>query len=147
MLYARLVDTAGSRFFDLNRLSDCRSKWETALKIRRERLSHDSHFSKYIAPFLFLIYILNVKVAGIQNNLGNLEIASGNLAEARDYFERATLIWIAGGDTTAFQLALTCLCVGRMHMLRGNFHEAEKNTARSESMFVRIGAPPFAMAQ
>jgi hypothetical protein len=50
MLYARLVDTAGSRFFDLNRLSDCRNAWETALKIRKERLSHDNPFSKYTAP-------------------------------------------------------------------------------------------------
>jgi hypothetical protein len=52
MLYAQLVDTAGSRFFDLNRLSDCRNAWETALKIRRERLSHDSPYSKYTAPHL-----------------------------------------------------------------------------------------------
>lgn len=50
ILYARLVDTAGSRFFDLNRLSDCRNAWETALDIRKERLSHDSPLSKYIAP-------------------------------------------------------------------------------------------------
>jgi tetratricopeptide (TPR) repeat protein len=148
LLYARLVDTAGSRFSDLNRLSDCRNAWETALKIRRERLSHDSPLSKYTAPPIFLVYVLNVsKVAGIYNNLGNLETASGNLAESRDYFERATLIWVAGGDATAYQLALTYLCVGRMHMLQGNFREAEKNTALSESMFVRIGAPPLAMAQ
>jgi hypothetical protein len=57
MLYAQLVDTAGSRFFDLNRLSDCRNAWETALKIRRERLSHDSPYSKYTAP-IFLVYVL-----------------------------------------------------------------------------------------
>ena len=50
MLYARLVNTAGSRFFDLNRLSECRSAWETALRIRRERLPHDNPFSKYTAP-------------------------------------------------------------------------------------------------
>jgi hypothetical protein len=87
------------------------------------------------------------KVAGVYNNLGNLETASGNLAESRDYFERATLIWIAGGDATAFQLALTYLCVGRMNMLKGNFKEAEKNTTLSESMFVRLGAPSLAMAQ
>ena len=50
MLYARLVDTAGSRFFDLNRLSKCRNEWETALRIRKDRLPHDSPFSKYITP-------------------------------------------------------------------------------------------------
>ena len=87
------------------------------------------------------------KVAGVYNNLGNLETASGNLAESSDYFERATLIWVAGGDATASHLALTYLCMGRMHMLRGNFHEAEKNTTLSESMFVRTGAPALAMAQ
>jgi hypothetical protein len=87
------------------------------------------------------------KVAGIQNNLGNLEIASGNLAESRDYFERATPIWIAGGDATASHLALTYLCMGRMHMLQGNFLEAEKNTKNSEAIFIRIGSPSLAMAQ
>jgi hypothetical protein len=87
------------------------------------------------------------KVAGIHKNLGNLETASGNLAESRDYFRRATLIWVAGGDATGYQLALTYLCVGRMHMLQGNFHEAERNAAISESMFVRIGAPSLPMAQ
>jgi hypothetical protein len=69
------------------------------------------------------------------------------LAEARDYFERATMIWVAGGDATAFNLALTYLCVGRMHMLRGKFDEAEKNTSHSEAIFVRTGAPSLPMAQ
>jgi hypothetical protein len=69
------------------------------------------------------------------------------LAESSDYFERATLIWVAGGDATAFSLALTYLCVGRMYMLQGNFLKAEKNTTDSESIFVRIGAPALAMAQ
>jgi hypothetical protein len=69
------------------------------------------------------------------------------LAESSDYFERATLIWVAGGDTTASHLALTYLSVGRMHMLKGNFREAEKKMTLSESMFVRIGAPSLAMAQ
>jgi hypothetical protein len=55
MLYARLVDTAGSRFFDLNRLSDCRVAWETALRIRKERLPHDSPLSK-CHYFIFPVY-------------------------------------------------------------------------------------------
>ena len=38
LLYARLVDTAGARFFDLNRLSDCRNSWETVLRIRKDML-------------------------------------------------------------------------------------------------------------
>jgi hypothetical protein len=46
LLYAYLLDTAGSRFYDLNRLSDCRLAWETVLKIRKERLSHDDPVSK-----------------------------------------------------------------------------------------------------
>ena len=83
----------------------------------------------------------------MNHNLGNLETASGNLAESSDYFERATLIWVNGGDATAFQLALTYLCVGRMHMLKAKFREAEKYMTRSESIFVRIGAPSLAMAQ
>jgi hypothetical protein len=52
MLYAQLVNTAGARFFDLNRLSECRRAWETVLRIRKERLPHDHPFSKYIAQRL-----------------------------------------------------------------------------------------------
>lgn len=61
MLYARIVDTAGSRFFDLNRLAECRNAWETALKIRRERLSHDNPFSKYTGPLSSESILLNVE--------------------------------------------------------------------------------------
>lgn len=50
IFYARLVDIAGSRFFDLNRLSDCRNAWETTLRIRKERLDYDDHLSTHVAP-------------------------------------------------------------------------------------------------
>jgi hypothetical protein len=69
------------------------------------------------------------------------------LAEASNYFERATLIWVAGGDATAFHLALTYLCVGRMYMLSGNFRDAEAKTTLAEAMFIRTGAASLPMAQ
>ena len=81
------------------------------------------------------------------NNLGNLETASGNLAKSRDYFERATAIWKAGGDTTASHLALTYLSVGRMHMLRGDYDEALRMTDLSKSLFLQLEASSLSMAQ
>jgi tetratricopeptide (TPR) repeat protein len=53
LLYALLVDTAGSRFFDLNRLSECRTAWETVLRIRKDILSHDDPYSKYAKLTLY----------------------------------------------------------------------------------------------
>ena len=50
LLYSELVTTAGSRFYDLNKLSDCRDRWETALTIRKDRLPHDDPASKYGIP-------------------------------------------------------------------------------------------------
>jgi tetratricopeptide (TPR) repeat protein len=90
---------------------------------------------------------MGIKVAGIYNNLGNLETASGNLTEASDYFERATLIYIEGGDKTGFNLARTYLNLGRMHMLSGNFSEAETKIGLAESLYLRTGATALAMAQ
>ena len=56
LLYARLVDTAGSRYFDLNRLSDCRRAWETALKIRKDNLFHDDPLSTSTSPSSWSVF-------------------------------------------------------------------------------------------
>jgi tetratricopeptide (TPR) repeat protein len=94
-----------------------------------------------------MTYLLTSKVAAIYNNLGNLETASGNLTDSRDYFDRAILIWMSGGDTTATHLALTYLSMGRMHMLRGQLDQAQTMIKKAEALFVRTGESALAMAQ
>jgi hypothetical protein len=47
------------------------------------------------------------------------------------------IVWRAGGDASAFNLALTYLSWGRLHMLRGDLKEATRMTSLSESVFVR----------
>lgn len=137
LVYAQLLNIAGSRHYDTNRLAECRSAWEHVLRIRKEKLAHDDPSSKF--PFLVLhVDSLISEVAAMYNNLGNLETAFGNFEESRDYFERASLIWINGGDTTAGFLALTYLCMGRMYMFRYNLKEAERMTQLAESLFVRM---------
>lgn len=87
-------------------------------------------------------------VAAIYNNLGNLELAQGNTEEAIEYFNRATQIWVDGGDATASRLALTYLCVGRVRMLQGNLADAMELTAWSEDLFIRtIGKDKGFMAK
>jgi hypothetical protein len=87
-------------------------------------------------------------VAAVFNNLGNAELATGNLEDSMDYFNRAIPIWKAGGDKTATHLALTYLCVGRVHMLQGKLSEAMKWTTQSDAFFVRtIGADKGFMAK
>ena len=48
LLYADLRNTAGSRFYDLNRLGDCRKAWDEALAIRKSFLPRDSPGSEYL---------------------------------------------------------------------------------------------------
>jgi len=124
LIYGKLLDILGSISFDLNLLSDCRTAWEATSKIRKAKLPHDSS-----------------RIAAIYNNLGNIATASGNLDEAKEHYERAMMIWLPGGDKNATYLALTYLCVGRMHMLRGNLIKAEEMTTQAESLFTRTIGP------
>jgi tetratricopeptide (TPR) repeat protein len=80
---------------------------------------------------------LTSTVAGIYNNLGNLELATGNTDEASSYYDKALQIWVEGGDDTASHLALTYLCVGRVHMLCGELKEANKLTSQAEALLLR----------
>ena len=89
-----------------------------------------------------------MKVASIYNNMGNLETASGNLLESRNYFDRAIQIWADGGDATANTLAFTYVSAGRMHMLQGNLTEAMNMTQLAEKLFIRTtGADKGFMVQ
>lgn len=93
-------------------------------------------------------YKLTNVVAAIYNNLGNLELAQGNVEDAIDYYESALKIWIVGGDPTAEQLAVTYLCVARVHMLKGEYNEAMKFTQLSETLLIRTtGADMAFMAR
>lgn len=130
LIYSDLRSTAGSRFYDWNRLADCRKAWEDSLKIRRELLSHDSH-----------------DMAAIYNNLGNLELASGNTDQSTEYFNRAIQIYESGGDKTATSLGITYLCIGRVNLLRRNLKEALRWTNKTEALFIRtIGSGELMMA-
>jgi len=42
LLYAELRSTAGSRFYDLNKLGVCRKAWDEALAIRKSILPENS---------------------------------------------------------------------------------------------------------
>lgn len=146
LLYADIRNTAGSRFYDLNELARCRRAWEDTLKIRKELLDHDHPQSKSTSFFrrALLMWI----VAAIYNNFGNLELSTGNPKWAKENFDRAMQIWVAGGDSTAIQLALTHLCVGRLHTLKQNIDEAWRETNLAETLFLRtMGADKGFMAK
>jgi hypothetical protein len=87
-------------------------------------------------------------VAAIYNNFGNLELATGNPKWATENYNRAMQIWVAGGDATAIQLAITHLCMGRVHTLRRNISEAFKSTSIAETLLLRtMGADKGFMAK
>lgn len=46
LLYAELRSTAGSLFYDLNQLDNCRQAWDEALRIRESKLPQNSPHSE-----------------------------------------------------------------------------------------------------
>ncbi|KAG4437548.1 hypothetical protein IFR05_006982 [Cadophora sp. M221] len=120
LLYSGLRGTQGGLFFDLNLLSKCREAWEETLEIREDILSHD-----------------DPHVAGMLSNLGNLELAVGNVEAALRYYGRALQVWINSSEESAQPLAKTYLSLGRAHMYQGNLDEALKCTSSAETLAAR----------
>jgi len=118
--YAHLCNTAASAYYELNQIADCRVNWEKALAIRESLLPDD-----------------DIERSDSYHNMGNLESASDNLDKAMEYFTRAVQVRRAKGDSAASQLALTYLCMGRVHYLRDEFQAASLLFAQSEALFVR----------
>lgn len=137
LAYADLRNTAGARYYELNLLTQCRAAWEECKDIREKFLPHDDISSRFPILQRHERIPLTVIVAAIYNNLGNVELAVGNTEEAIECYDRATQIWVNGGDATATRLALTYLCIGRVRMLQGKLTEAMELTAWSEDLFVR----------
>jgi hypothetical protein len=69
--------------------------------------------------------------------MGNLESACDNLDEAMEYFNRAVALRLAAGDIAAGLLAITYICIARVHYLKQMYEESYKMTAQSEALFVR----------
>ncbi|KAH6690247.1 hypothetical protein BKA61DRAFT_287339 [Leptodontidium sp. MPI-SDFR-AT-0119] len=120
LLYSRLRSTQGGLFFDLTLLSKCREAWEETLQIREEILPHD-----------------DPHVAGMLSNLGNLELAVGNVGAALKYYDRALQVWINSNEESAQSLAKTYLSMGRAYMYQGNLTEALKYTNSAKALVAR----------
>jgi tetratricopeptide (TPR) repeat protein len=120
LCYANLRNTAGACYFDMNKLQDCRRDYQTALAIQEGESDSDGF-----------------KVSNMLHNMGNVETASGRFEEAKKYFEKAIKSRIEQGDSAAFQLALTYLCMGRLYYLWGMHDEARKHISTSDTLFVR----------
>jgi len=74
------------------------------------------------------------------HNLGNLELAAGDVHESLKYYERAKAIYTKVGDAAVDKIAVTHLCVGRVQMNMGKLDEALKTTNVSEGLFKRSGS-------
>ncbi|KAL2064599.1 hypothetical protein VTL71DRAFT_3736 [Oculimacula yallundae] len=130
MVYAELLLIDGCHHYDMNELVDCRKSWERSLRVREK-----------------ILVATDEKLAAIYNNLGNLELAMGNMEEAEEHYNQSMKLWLLGGDKTAEQLAITYLCQARFHMLKRDFKEAMRYTSLSESLIVRTsGADQQSMA-
>jgi len=118
--YGKLCNTAGGLCIELNLLADCRAAFEETLRIWQQILpsNHPGMASAY-------------------SNLGNVELASGNIEDASDYYDRSVKLWMEGGDATASNLALTYLNMARLQKLQGQLDVAMRTTMLSESLFAR----------
>lgn len=84
--------------------------------------------------------------------MGNLESASNNFDEAMDYFNRSIAIRVNDvnnkDDTAAVLLAVSYLCVSRVHFLKEEYEPSLNMVAQSEALFFRTsGANAQFMAQ
>lgn len=123
LIYADLRNTAGSCYYELNRLGDCRKAWEETYRIRQRHLAHD-----------------NKLIGAVIHNLGNLETATGNLAESMECFEKAQLISTSTNSSSA-SLATIYLGIARVYYLQYDFEKARRTVAQAELLIVRqIGA-------
>lgn len=83
--------------------------------------------------------------------MGNLESASKNLDEAMEYFKRAIAIRVDGGngkdDLAAILLAVSYLCVSRVHFMKEDYETALNMVAKSEALLFRTSGANAFMAQ
>jgi tetratricopeptide (TPR) repeat protein len=98
LVYAHLLNTQGSAYYELNRLKPCREAHEAAIAIREQLLPE-----------------YDPEVAISFGNLGNVEAAEGNVDEALMWFEKAAKIREHAGDKAAIMLGLNYLQIGRAH--------------------------------
>jgi tetratricopeptide (TPR) repeat protein len=127
--FARLCNNQGANMFDLNRISDSRRDWETAVNIRRN-------------------LNLELDVAVTSHNLGGLETGAGNFEEALINYNRAVTTLVKAGDAGAKQLASTYLGIGRCYSCQRDFTKARHMLGQAEQLFVRtIGQDKHFMVQ
>ncbi|KAN0114720.1 hypothetical protein V8E51_004264 [Hyaloscypha variabilis] len=131
--YATLCMIAGSAFYELNQLSECRKNWEICMAIQEANLQSG-----------------HLELSNCYHNMGNIEaadsIAADSLEKATTYLERAISIRVAHGDTANSLLANSYLCMSRVYFLK-EYEEALTILGRSEALFYRIsGADAHFMA-
>ncbi|PVH79051.1 TPR-like protein [Cadophora sp. DSE1049] len=118
--YATLSNVAGAAYYELNKLGECRKNFEIFLAIQEKLLPEGS-----------------LERSSSLHNMGHLETTSENLVEATDYLQRAIEIRLAGGDAASNLLAISYLCLGRVHFLQEEYEKAFDIVAQSEALFFR----------
>lgn len=119
--YAHLLNTIGAIQYEMNNLKASRKAFETVYSIRLEIFGPK-----------------DLEVATILANIGNVESAEGNYDEAQDLFERAATIREQhSGQEESEMLGLTCLQLGRVAALRGEYDQAWKMYQKSEAYLLR----------
>ena len=115
--YAHLRNTAGSCYFELNNLGECRTAYEEALRIRSRLLDPD-----------------NEELMNTINNMGNLEQAEGNYEKALELFSRAREARMNAGEETRLALSLTLMGIGRTYESMKQFAEAQREYEEAEGV-------------
>ena len=125
--YAHLRNSAGSAYFELNQLRDCRTAYEETLSIREKNLPQGDE-----------------ELANIVNNMANLESAEGNHTKALALYEKARISRMDIGDDAQVALTLTLMGMGRTYENMGHYHEAAGLYDEAEGLIMRTTGPKSA---
>lgn len=80
--------------------------------------------------------------------MGNMEFATNNLPEAMHFYRRSLQIRLAAGDEAASLIALSYLCIARVHLFWSEYDKALSVLNQSEALYLRtVGAGAHLMAQ
>jgi tetratricopeptide (TPR) repeat protein len=117
-VYAHLLNTEASTYYELNRLGPSRKAIEAAIEIRQQKLPQN-----------------DPEVAISLANLGNVEAAKGNLDKSLTWFKQAAAIRENVGDPAATMLGLNYLQMGRVHFQKGDHKRAYELYQRAEGLW------------
>ena len=108
LVWAHLMNTEGTMYYELNYLAKSKAAMETCLDIRNQQVKPE-----------------HLERAVVLANLGNVETAEGNYEKALEYLQQAAVIRETAGDEATVLLAVNYMQIGRVYALQNPGDDAD----------------------